>query len=107
MDLLVAPWRFYPALALVVTGALCAAGAIQREWAGLRLPVTDPRKALALARWLRTTILGLALVAVGAGWLCQHGAVVGVALIIVGEEMLEISVVVAALRAAPGIRAAR
>lgn len=101
MDALGATWRIYPAVALVVAGAILAAWAVWREWPRLRLPVTDRRKALGLACWLRTTIAGLALVAVGAGWLGRHTGVVGVALVILGEEMLETSVVIAALRRAP------
>jgi hypothetical protein len=99
--MLAAPWRVYPAVALIATGVLCAVWALTRDPVGLARPVTDPLKALALARWLRTTILGLALVAVGAGWLAQHAAVIGVALVVLGEEMLEISVVLAAMRASP------
>ena len=35
----------------------------------IRRPLSDPTKALGLVRWLRTTILGLAAVAIGLGWL--------------------------------------
>jgi hypothetical protein len=101
--LLAAWWRTYPAVALILFGLGCCAWAAVRDPAGLGLPMTDRRKGFALARWLRTTILGLALVAVGAGWLCQHATVIGVALVILGEEMLEISVVLAAMRMEPGL----
>jgi hypothetical protein len=65
--------------------------------------VTDPVLALALARALRGAILGLAATAFGAAWLWQIGPLALLALVVAGEEMLEISVVVAALRTAPGI----
>ena len=48
--------------------------------ADLRRPLSDPTKALGLARWLRTTILGLAAVAIGLGWLWNTWVVIGLAL---------------------------
>jgi hypothetical protein len=101
--MLAVSWRVYPAIVLIAGGLVCAVWALTRDPVGLARPVTDPLKALALARWLRTTILGLALVAIGAGWLAQHAGVIGVALVILAEEMLEISVVLAAMRAAPAL----
>lgn len=83
---------------LVLGGLALAARGVRREAVGLRLPVTDPAKALALVRVLRTGILGLAFAGVGAGLARHVGALVGVSLVIAGEELLETSVVVAALR---------
>jgi hypothetical protein len=93
------------AVVLVVAGLALAGGGIARQRRGLRRPVTDPAKALALVRSLRALIVGLCLVAFGAGWLWDVHALCGVALVILVEEMLETSVVVIALRSAPGLGA--
>ena len=61
----------------------------------------DARHALVLAQWLRAGIvLGCALAAV-TGWLAGSSTVVGLAAVIAGEELLEISVVIGALRLDP------
>jgi hypothetical protein len=103
--LMAAPWRLVPAAALMVLGMWVAAAGVRRQAGDLRRPVTDPAKALGLARALRVLVLGLALTAIGAGWLWRVPALVVLALVIACEEMWEISVVVEALGAAPGIRA--
>jgi hypothetical protein len=71
----------------------------------LRRPLSDPTKALGLARWLRTTILGLAAVAVGIGLLWNTWPVIGLALIIAGEETLETTSVIHAMKRYPGMAA--
>jgi hypothetical protein len=73
----------------------------------LRRPLSDPTKALGLVRWLRTTILGLAAVAVGIGWLWSTWPIVGLALIIAGEETLETTSVIRAMERYSGIVQAR
>jgi len=69
----------------------------------MRRPLSDPTKALGLVRWLRTTILGLAAVAVGIGWLWESWPVIGLALIIAGEETLETTSVIRAMERYPGM----
>src|SRR5262245_3794599 len=69
----------------------------------LRRPLSDPTKALGLARWLRTTILGLAAVAIGSGWLWDVRPLIGLALIIAGEETLETTLVIRAMERYPGM----
>jgi hypothetical protein len=69
----------------------------------LRRPLSDPTKALGLARWLRMTILGLAAVAIGIGWLWDVWPLVALALIIAGEETLETTVVIRAMERYPGM----
>ena len=69
----------------------------------IRRPLSDPTKALGLARWLRTTILGLAAVAIGVGWLWDIWPLIGLALIIAGEETLETSSVIRAMERYPGM----
>ena len=73
----------------------------------LRRPLSDPTKALGLVRWLRTTILGLAAVAVGIGWLWDVWPLIGLALTIAGEETLETTSVIRAMERYPGIVQAR
>jgi hypothetical protein len=108
MDALLAlPWRPYPAVLLMALGLAVAIAGVTRQASGLRRSVTDPVLALALARALRTAILGLSAVAFGAAWLWQIAPLALVALVVAGEEMLETSVVVAALRRAPGVAPAR
>ena len=69
----------------------------------IRRPLSDPTKALGLARWLRTTILGLAAVAIGIGWLWNVWPLIGLALIIAGEETLETTSVIRAMERYPGM----
>ena len=82
---------------LMAIGTAVVVAGLHRQAAGLRLPVTDPGLALAMLRALRTTILGLAIVGAAAGWLWHVRPLLLVSLVIAGEEMLEISVVVAAV----------
>ena len=100
---LAVPWRCFPAVVVMAAGLAGAAVGILRQGRDLRRPVTDPVLALALARALREAILGLAAAAFGAAWLWQITPLAFLALVVAAEEMLEISVVVAALRTAPGI----
>src|SRR5687767_3901017 len=69
----------------------------------IRRPLSDPTKALGLVRWLRTTILGLAAVAIGLGWLWDSWPLIGLALIIAGEETLETTSVIRAMERYPGM----
>jgi hypothetical protein len=69
----------------------------------LRRPLSDPTKALGLARWLRTTILGLAAIAIGIGWVWDVWPLIGLALIIAGEETLETTSVIRAMERYPGM----
>ena len=69
----------------------------------IRRPLSDPTKALGLVRWLRTTILGLGAVAIGLGWLWDSWPLIGLALIIAGEETLETTSVIRAMERYPGM----
>ena len=61
-------------------------------------------RAMFLARGLRLAIVGLCTFAVALGTAYGSSATVGVALVILGEEMLEIATVIVALhRGEPGI----
>jgi hypothetical protein len=88
---------------LLCLGTAVAAIGTARRWPDLRRPASDPRKALALVRALRTAILGAATASIGAAGLADVPALAGLALVVAAEEALETSVVVAAFRAAPGL----
>jgi hypothetical protein len=92
-------------LALFTIGAGIAllAWSTWRNMNDLRRPLSDPGKALGFARWLRATILGLASVAIGIGWLWDVPPLIGLALIIAGEETLETTIAIRAMERYPGM----
>jgi hypothetical protein len=93
-------WRAYPASFLIALGCMLLVRAA-RTWRAAASLERDPPRALAYARGFRTGILGLCAAAFGIGWLWQIGWLLAVSLIVLGEEMLEIGVMIAALRARP------
>jgi|SRR5687768_8748044 hypothetical protein len=97
--LLTAPWRVWPALALVALGVAVAARGLYRERRDLRRPPTDPGLGFALARALRSTLGGLAIAGMGLGWYWSLASLLVVSALIGLEEMLEITSVLRALRA--------
>lgn len=82
--------------------ALMAYGTVAVLWSGRYLAAArryrDPQRALVMMRGLRLMILDLAVFGVGAGLWWDSPALVGVAVIFAAEEMLESSIVIAALR---------
>jgi len=104
--LLTAPWRTAPSLALAALGVVVVVRAIHRERRDLRRPPTDPGLGFALARALRGTLGGLAVVGIGLGWFYAIGSLVVVSALIGLEELLEISSVIRALRAGERSRGA-
>jgi hypothetical protein len=96
-------WRAYPASFLMAFGCVLLVRA-GRAWRTAASLDRDPPKALAYARGFRTGILGLCAASFGIGWLCQIEWLLAVSLIVLGEEMLEIGVMIAALRARPAGR---
>jgi hypothetical protein len=91
------------ALAAIGGGIALLVWSVTSNLDDIRRPLSDPTKALGLTRWLRTTILGLASGAVGAGWLVDSWPVIGLALIIAGEETLETTSVIRAMERYPGM----
>ncbi|HWP66408.1 MAG TPA: hypothetical protein VNO26_10890 [Candidatus Limnocylindria bacterium] len=89
--LLTAPWRHYPAAALIVLGLATAARGIRRDWRDLHRPPTDPGLGWALVRTLRSTLGGLAACGVGLGWWLSSAPLMLVSALVWLEEMLEIS----------------
>jgi len=96
-----APWGPHAGVPAMLIGVALVVWALRRYAADLHRPVTDPRKALGLALFLRVAILGSTIVAVGAALVWSLPPLALVAVVIAGEETIETSVVVAALRAAP------
>lgn len=98
MDTLVAlPWRAYPSWMLIVAGLTLATWSVRHGIAAARREARDPRRALALLQGFRIAIVGLALAGLGAAWCWQLGWLLGLSLIIGGEELLESTVVITAL----------
>lgn len=91
-------WRAYPAALVTAFGLWLAVRGIRRELPGIRLPVSDPHKGVAMTRALRALLVGLALAGIGVAWAWNLPYLFGLCCIIGGEEALETSVVIAALR---------
>lgn len=91
------------ALLSIAGGLALLAWSVWSNLGDIRRPLSDPTKALGLVRWLRTTILGLAGIAIGIGWLWNTWALIGLALIIAGEETLETTSVIRAMERYPGM----
>jgi len=91
------------ALLPIAGGLALLVWSVSNNLGDIRRPLSDPTKALGLVRWLRTTILGLAAVAIGIGWLWNTWAVIGLALVIAGEETLETTSVIRAMERYPGM----
>lgn len=85
-----APWLIPCGLAMLVLG-------IRRGIAGMRRYHRDPPRSLALLRGFRISVVGLCLAGLGAGWFWDVGWLVGLSLIIGGEELLESTVVITAM----------
>lgn len=91
-------WRGYPAALLIVLGLGLASVGVHRNAAGVRRPASDPRKAWAMVRCLRTVVVGLATAAAGVAWLFRLEPLLGIALIIGLGETIETTMVLAACR---------
>jgi len=106
-NLIVLSWRAYPA------GMLIAAGLMGAVWSARRGVLRarqqrDPGRALAIMQGFRRSVVCLAAAAIGAAWWWQIGWLFVLALVIGGEELLESTVVITALKHGPlGPRAAR
>jgi len=95
-------WRAYPALVLVAVGLGVTVWGVRRGVVGARRAPRDPWHALALLRGFRVGIVGLALAGLAAAWCWQLGWLAGLSLIIGGEELLESTVIITALRRSAG-----
>lgn len=90
-------WRIYPALALIGLGLAIVVRGVWRQRHGIALPVTRFAKGAAMTRALRSVLTGAATAGVGVAWWAHFDLLLTLSLVIGGEELLETSVVIAAL----------
>lgn len=89
------------ASAAIALGAVVAVAGTRRSLTAARCLRLDPERALGILRGFRIAIVGLCLAGGGIGWLWDIDWLLGVSLIICGEEVLESSIGIAALRHDP------
>lgn len=109
MDIIVisdAPWRGYPAGALVLSGLALLAKGLWFGFTGSRGLLRE-REALGWMRGFRLAVVGLCLAGVGVAWAGQVLWLFVASVGILGEELLETSVIIEALKRAPPPRTAR
>ena len=93
-------WRIYPASALMLGGLVLAVLGFRLAANALRRPPYGPGTSLTLLRGFRFAVIGIALANAGAAWQWQVLWPLVFALVFVGEEMLEISFMIATVRPA-------
>jgi hypothetical protein len=98
-----APWRMYPAAALSLCGLTLLARGL---WFGFTGTRGLPREwdALRWMRGFRLAVVGLCLVGLGIAWAGQVFWLFVVSVGILGEELLETSVIIEVLKRAPSAR---
>ena len=93
-------WRIYPASALMIGGLALAVLGFRLAAEALRRPPYGPATSLTLLRGFRYAVIGIALINAGAAWQWQVLWPLVFALVFLGEEMLEISFMIATVRRA-------
>jgi hypothetical protein len=92
-------WRLYLALPLMGLGAACAVWGAKRGLQGLLRAVRGDAAQLApFMEGFRATIIGLALVGLGAAWIWHLPWLLAISLAVGGGETLETSLILFALR---------
>ena len=92
-------WRVYPISALIALGIVLASRGLFMVLNGLRGALRgDSGKLLTWIQGFRLTIIGLALAGLGAAWAWHLTWLLVLTLAIGGEEILESSIVIFALR---------
>ncbi len=93
------PWRVYPISALIAVGIGLALWGLLMELNGLRGALRgDSGKLLTWIQGFRLSIIGLALAGLGAAWAWHLDWLLVLSLAIGGEETLESSIVIFALK---------
>jgi hypothetical protein len=100
-----APWRVYPAAALVLCGLALLAKGLWFGFTGSRGLLRE-RDALGWMRGFRLAVVGLCLVGIGIAWAEQVFWLFVASAGILGEELLETSVIIEVLKRAPPARPA-
>jgi hypothetical protein len=90
-------WRQLPAAILMAVGAAVAIVGFRRQIDGIARPIGDPAKGLTWMRGFRRTIIGLAILGIGAAWMWQAPWLLALCLIIGAGEVFESSLDVWAL----------
>ena len=101
-----APWRGYPATALALLGLAMTVRGLWTGVGGSPGLLRQGRDAYAWIRAFQVAVAGLMLVAVAAAWVWRQPWLLAVALGILGEEMLETSRILTALKRSPSRRPA-
>ena len=101
-----APWRVYPAVTLVLGGLTLLAKGLWFGFAGTQGVLRD-RDALGWMRGFRLAVVGLCLVGIGVAWAGQVFWLFVASMGILGEEMLETSVIIETLKRHPPRMASR
>jgi hypothetical protein len=94
-----------PFAVLVTLGLAVLAWSVGALRWDLRRERRDPGRALAILRRFRTAVVGLSIAGAAAGWCWDIDWLLGLALIIGAEELLESSVGILALRHDPKVLA--
>ena len=100
-----APWKSYPAAALALCGLILLAKGLWFGFAGSKGLLRE-RDALGWMRGFRLAVVGLCLTGVGIAWAEQVVWLFVASVGILGEELLETSVIIEVLKRAPSPRAA-
>lgn len=100
-----AAWRAYPATALALSGLVLLARGLWFGFAGSK-GLLKEREALGWPRGFRLAVVGLCLFGIAVAWAWQLLWLFVVSLGILGEELLETSVMIEVLKRAPVRRGA-
>lgn len=98
-----ATWRFYPAAVLAFSGLVVLAKGLWFGFTGSK-GLLHEREALGWIRGFRLAVVGLTATGIAVAWASQTLWLFVASVGILGEEMLETTVMVEALKRAPGAR---
>jgi hypothetical protein len=105
IDISEAAWRSYPATVIALGGIVLLAKGLWFGFSGSRGLLRE-RDALGWMRGFRLAVVGLCLTGIGVAWAGQVLWLFVASVGILGEEMLETSVIIEVLKRAPSARAA-
>ncbi len=100
-----ASWRAYPSTVLAAAGAVLLGKGLWFGFAGSHGLLRE-RDALGWMRGFRLAVVGLCLVGIAVAWVWQILWLFGASAGILGEELLETSVIIEVLKRAPSARPA-